>query len=799
MPTEETIDAHSAPGRLDRQAQMAVDLGATPPPQVSELSDEVAPIETRAVGAEERLAAIAEAHANGDNYYDGTTTIDGREVEVWLTPDGATVYFDRDAQSVVDMTWLDDADRDAAMAAAHEAGDAFYAGHAEVGGVDAQMWIAPGGMEVYTDATTGEVVAVRWPDGQAPVYQGQVSYGGESMAVFEFPNGQYGLVRDGETVLLFDDWDDVDVDPTTHPVFGEVYGVPLGPPSYDTAYFDADTGDPLYGESSGTVMLDGALTHYIPPGEDYGLVIDQFGNILGSFELPPDEDWTFLGITRYEDGSITVDLGAGEVHVDLDAEGGIWFSSDGLGELIEGADWVGSVSAGVEWDESGVEVHAAAEVAGVGDFGYEIEVGEDGFDVAVDAEVGVDIGGRTVGVAASGEFGYADGALYAGGDVDVSMSIGLLDITASSSFYVEVGDEGFEAEYAWDGRVGMLGGYVSGGEAFSLDVDGDGVTATYSTYRGIGHEALGETRLGAEAQVNTDGTLAGSSATAGVYGSTNDREGEEVDVVGGYVTADGSGRLDADVRDERLDTGVTVEDYDRHAGRPDDVPPSPDGSADIAMDLPGFEPGSDVVARDMSGTAPAGWGVASSAEPAPTPAPTPKDSRDLTPLDAPEIVTERRFEIDAGADGVPDRGDGRSQIRADDDLGDVAVEFGIDDITAMPVSPSPASETNASMDGPGARPLVEATPDAVGSMPSAVSHQTPDLTPPGLASPGLASPGPSSAPDPLAPDVFGAAHDDTTGDDWSDDRTRDHLPDLDDDLPHLPDLDDDLGPMHGLG
>ena len=106
----------------------------------------------------------------------------------------------------------------------------------------------------------------------------------------------------------------------------------------------------------------------ICPGGNDNLDTDSDGNIVDAFELPPDEEWSVLGIvTYYEDGSVTVDVGAAEVTVDLGAEGGIWFSSDGLGELIDDADWILSAEAGIAWDEEGIDVDVNADVAiGVG-------------------------------------------------------------------------------------------------------------------------------------------------------------------------------------------------------------------------------------------------------------------------------------------------------------------------------------------------------------------------------------------------------------------------------------------------
>ena len=560
---------------------------------MSEVRDSDLAVDTGVVRADmdaiaerqERREAIEEAHANGDAFYDGTTTVDGVEVQIWLMPDGSTVYFDPETETVVDLKWESKDAKDDARDAAHDAGDPFFEGTTEVDGELVEVWEMPDGSIAYVAVDDREVVGFEWPEGEEPEYQGQVSVDGESCSLIELPNGDMVIVDgDGDFVGYLDD---VELDTFYAPVpphgnIEEVYSVPKGPPSYDSLVYDADSDEVVSGSNSASTDPAG-LTHYTPTGEDYVLVIDGDGNIVTAYELPPDEEWSVLGIvTYYEDGSVTVDLGAGEITVDLGAEGGIWFSSDGLGELIEGADWVGSVEAGVAWDEEGIDVDVNAEVAGVGEFGYGLSIGEDGFDVYVDAALDLEVGGQGVAFDIHGEAGLtSDGTLYAGADVEMDMTVPAgFDIDLDVEGYVEVGPDGFEGTYGWDGKVGMLGAYVSGGEQYSIDVDSDGVTATYEYYRGAGVQGLGEVRAGAEAQVHTDGTIGGSSVTGGIYGSTNDKDGDETGMTGVYSTLDQDGISNPEVRNEHLDTGVTKEDYDRH-GDPELPEDDVDGSTGV--------------------------------------------------------------------------------------------------------------------------------------------------------------------------------------------------------------------------
>ena len=561
---------------------------------MSEVRDSDLAVDTGVVRADmdaiaerqERRAAIEEAHANGDAYYDGTTTVDGVEVQIWLMPDGSTVYFDPETETVVDLTWESKDAKDDARDAAHDAGDPFFEGTTEVDGELVEVWEMPDGSIAYVAVDDREVVGYEWPDGEEPEYQGQVSVDGESCSLIELPNGDMVIVDgDGDFVGYLDD---VELDTYYAPVpphgnIEEVYAVPKGPPSYDSVVYAADSDEVVVGSDTGSTDPAGMFTYYAPPGEDYVLVIDSDGNIVDAFELPPDEEWSVLGIVSYyEDGSVVVDLGAGEVTVDLGAEGGIWFSSDGLGELIEGADWVGSVEAGVAWDEEGIDVDVNADVAGVGELGYGFSVGEDGFDLYVDASLDLEVGGQGVAFDIHGEAGLtSDGTLYAGADVEMDMTVPAgFDIDLDVEGYVEVGPDGFEGTYGWDGKVGMLGAYVSGGEQYSIDVDSDGVTATYEYYRGAGVTGVGEVRAGAEAQVHTDGTIGGSSVTGGIYGSTNDKDGDETGMTGVYSTLDRDGVSTPEVRNEHLDTGVTKEDYDRH-GDPDLPEDDVDGSTGV--------------------------------------------------------------------------------------------------------------------------------------------------------------------------------------------------------------------------
>ncbi len=717
MPTEDTYSGDDL-GRTSTQRHPGNDNShlmdslreSSPPLEANDNAvADVDPEEIAEIRAAEREAAMAEAHANGENYYDGTRMMDGEEVEVWITPEGSTVFYDRDDDQIVEVRWEDDEARDAAIDAAHDAGDAFYVGMTEVDGQEVQEWIAPDGSTVYADPDTGEVVAIRWPEGQAPVYMGQVQYDGQSAAVYELPNGTKVVVVDGETVGLLDD---IELDTTDHPYWGDVYIVPTGPPSYESAVYDADTGQLLEGYDSGSTMLDGALTHYQPPGEDYVVVIDQFGNVIGTFEVPPDEEWSILGVTMYEDGTVTIDLGGGELTVDLDSDGGIWFTSDGLGELIEGADWVGSVEAGVEWNEEGVEVDVSASVAGVGELGYGFEVGTDGFDMYAEVDMGIEVGGMDLGVEARGDFGMtSDGTLYGGADVSVSGTVpGGPSFTASVDGYLEIGPDGFEAEAGWDGTVGMFGAYLSGGDQMSIDYDSDGLTVTRDSYRGVGIEGVGSLRVGGEMQFHTDGTKGGTEVTGGLYGATANADHEETGRSGAYMSVDGDGDVSTFTQKDGLDTGVTREDYERGEGDGPDVGP-PDGTADFEMDLPGQEPPGEAP-EDETGGEDGGGGRPGPAVAADVVADVVADTGPRAPRDPfDEIVddtgAERGPDLPAGDDGRPD------------DLAPAPAHQLADDLTTPGVVMSGGS-TMARDERPGRRPDTDA-PDA------GAERQTADL------------------------------------------------------------------------
>ena len=182
-----------------------------------------------------------------------------------------------------------------------------------------------------------------------------------------------------------------------------------------------------------------------------------------------------------------------------------------------------------------------------------------------------------------------DGQFFAGGEIGFDMNIGLIDLEGSVNGYVEVGPDGFEMAGGWDGKVGILGAFVEGGQQGSFAYSDGEATVTYEEYRGAGHALLGSVRVGTELQFQTDGTKDGTSLTGGLYGSTNNPDGEETGMLGVYTQLDSSGLSSPWVQDEHLDTGVTHESYDRHHDSDDDsgMPTSPDGSADYRAEFPG--------------------------------------------------------------------------------------------------------------------------------------------------------------------------------------------------------------------
>ena len=292
----------------------------------------------RAAEQAAKEAEMAEAHANGDPYMWETTTLDGETVEVWILADGSTVYYDRDTETVVSM---------------------------------------------------------EWPPGEGPVYQGNMLYEGEAVTVYELPDGTTVLVDEDGTTVGYGD--DIVSDTFYDPAWGQVYAVPQGPPSYDTLLYDAETGEVLVKVNTGkeTVVIEDVATaevevysRYYPPGADYYLLIDETGAVVDQIEIPPDEVLDVMGVlTVYDDGNVVVDVGVATLQVDIiGPEGGISFEVDVAEDLFEDADWLGSVEAGMEWDEDGFEMWAEADILEFGHVGAGMEVGKDGFEAWVEVE-----------------------------------------------------------------------------------------------------------------------------------------------------------------------------------------------------------------------------------------------------------------------------------------------------------------------------------------------------------------------------------------------------------------------------
>ena len=299
-----------------------------------------------------------------------------------------------------------------------------------------------------------------------------MAYNGEAYAVYELPDGTQVLVDgDGNTVANLDD-----IDPDTFYDLAwetEVYYVPQGPPSYDTLVYDADTDELLVKVNTGSETLgiqegytgtDAAEIYstYHPPGADYYLVLDADGNVIDQQEIPPQEVWSVLGVvTYYDDGGVVVDVGVAELEVDvIGPEGGISFSVGDMDDLFEGADWLGSVGAGMEWDEDGVAIYAEADISEFGYIGAGMEVGKDGFEQWVSAEFEIPTDVFDIGMAVDSSWGITEkGQIFAGADVEMDFTVpGGPDIGLGVNGYVEVGPDGFELT----GGVGRQGGHVRG-------------------------------------------------------------------------------------------------------------------------------------------------------------------------------------------------------------------------------------------------------------------------------------------------------------------------------------------------
>ncbi len=450
-----------------------------------------------------------------------------------------------------------------------------------VDGEEIEVWILPDGSVAHYNPETDEVVAFQWPEGEGPVYEGDMIYNGEAYAVYELPDGQHVLVdEDGNAVANLDD---IDPDTSWHPGFEtEVYYVPAGPPSYDTHVYDAETDELLVKVNTGSETLgilegyygtDAAETFYAyqPPGADYYLVLDKDGMVVDQVDLPPQEVWSVLGIvTYYDDGGVVVDLGVAELEVDvIGSEGGISLTVGDMGDLFEEADWLGGIEAGLEYDEDGVAIYAEADTP-VGDLGAGAELGKDGFMMWAEGDIDLSVDGMPMAMGFSGRMGVTeDGQVFMGGDVSMEFQIpGGPSVDLEVEGYAEVGPQGLELSGGWDGGLGWGPLSLTGGQEGSFVLNEDGMLLTYSEYRGIAVDGLGEVRMGYEAQLehNEDGT----TARAGVYGQALDDDGDVLGTEGHYFEADGDG-ISSEWRQERLDTGVTEETYDKDHDDVDDT------------------------------------------------------------------------------------------------------------------------------------------------------------------------------------------------------------------------------------
>ncbi len=510
----------------------------------------------RHAAAEAKLAEMAEAHANGDNFFWGTDTYDGQTVDVWISPDGHTYFAE------------------------------------------------PG---------TGNIIGVEWADGATPEYMGEYITDGEAYAMYELPNGTQILVDDdGQMVGYVDDFPP---DTFWHEGLGmEVYAIPQGADGgYDTTIYSAETGEPImvWGTGDYTVHVepgDGAEIYstYAPWGADFYLVIDEGGNVIEQIDFPPEKEWGILGIVEYyDDGTVAIDIGVASTEIDvIGPEGGITITIDALGtvapltKLIPGFNDMGEFGVTMEWDEEGTRLFGTVGLGMLGsaDFGIDtnfdlialmdgdVKLGNVSWNTFVDADLNLSsVGDVSVFV----ELGRnEDGDYYVEGLTHVDANVGALRIEGGQNLYMEVGNDHFELEVGLEGTVSVLGFYVERDTQFAVDIEDGAATFSYSDMIGVGHKALGGLQITTDNQITTDGTRDGTTLTTGVRVGVVDSDGDEVAGAGGYLQTDGEEGNRAFQSDELLDNKVTHDKFSSQSGDNSPDQEAPDGSADFEIDLP---------------------------------------------------------------------------------------------------------------------------------------------------------------------------------------------------------------------
>ncbi len=440
------------------------------------------------------------------------------------------------------------------MADAHARGEAYRLDDVEHNGETVEQWVLPDGTTVLRD-DDGDIVSVTYPPGGEPEYQGDMIFDGEICAIFELASGAIVAVNsDGDLVGFVDDLepDSVDLEPDTMWVdkflltddvedigeMVEVYTQPKGPPSYDTVVVDAETGKTLTTWDTGSHNPYTGYSTYVPAGAETGFVIEPSGNIVGIYDPPPEEEWSILGVTYYDDGSVSVDLGVVDVNVDLT---GSEMSIDVTVDIL-----VATVGAGLEWSEDGSWTFTGefdADVEGVA-FGAGMEFGRDD-----------------------------DGMAFFNGDTYVEMNLyGAFTLEGGQYLTFQQTDEGFESSMGLEGSLTGLGIYVEHNQDFTLVLDKAGLTGTYTDVIGLGIEGLGGFEVAHQVQGRTDGTLGGTDMGVGQHYSV-------VDEYGGQV-AGGGLFLDTEhgfyFSEDRMDDGTS---WTGSTG----LPTGPDGGVDDAF------------------------------------------------------------------------------------------------------------------------------------------------------------------------------------------------------------------------
>ncbi|MEL6892242.1 MAG: hypothetical protein AAFP84_11640 [Actinomycetota bacterium] len=454
-------------------------------------------------------------------------------------------------QAAYEEHLAEEAERDAAREEAHANGEAFLESEWTTNGETYQEWSLPGGTTITVDSE-GNAVSIEYPEGEGPIYLGDVMINGEAHAVYMTPAGTQIVVDDdGNTVGTMDD---VDVDDISVPLYhltgdkndaGEMVTVELVPNpdgSYDTIVRDAESGEVLDEWDTGTTNVDGtALSNisdaewnetysmYAPPGADYYIIIDKNGVAIDTVPIPEEPEWSFLGILEYyEGGEVVVDIGVAEVSVDVvGPDGGISVDLDLL---------IAEATAGVEWNEDG--------------------------SWAVDSSLEFDAGGASI----MGALGFgqdADGMGFFDVETAMEMQMGIFKLEGGQNFNWQQTPDGFETAFGWEGSFEAFGAFVGREDQVTIVKDGDEYTGTVENTLEAGIRGVGSLSITNETQIVTDLTLGGTSASQGFYGAVNDAQGNEVAGGGvGYDTEEGFYNSD-----ERVDTKA---DYERVYG--DDMP-----------------------------------------------------------------------------------------------------------------------------------------------------------------------------------------------------------------------------------